>query len=122
MLQLLNMATVIVPGQKLSQFNDEFMKELEDDFQSPGSSKFQNYMNQCRVGMQKMEEVGTQYLQGSLPLVALYVNNHSTGRLVACACIHNVHVHVQDEYPVHASIELSCTCTCIHVPIQILLK
>ena len=42
---------------KLSQFNDAFLKELEDDFQSPGSSKFQNYMNNCRTGMQKMEEV-----------------------------------------------------------------
>ena len=42
---------------KLSQFNDAFLKELEDDFQAPGSSKFQNYMNNCRTGMQKMEEV-----------------------------------------------------------------
>ena len=43
--------------RKLSQFNDAFLKELEDDFQAPGSSKFQNYMNNCRTGMQKMEEV-----------------------------------------------------------------
>ena len=42
---------------KLSQFNDAFLSELEDDFQAPGSSKFQNYMNDCRTGMQKMEEV-----------------------------------------------------------------
>ena len=46
---------------KLSQFNDAFLKELEDDFQAPGSSKFQNYMNDCRTGMQKMEEVRIVY-------------------------------------------------------------
>ena len=51
------MAAVLGPAQKLSQFTDKFMKELEDDFQSPGSSKFQNYMNDCRTAMLKMEEV-----------------------------------------------------------------
>ena len=62
------MASVLGPAQKLSQFNDEFMKELEEDFQMPGSSKFQNYMNACRAGMTKMEEVSIlariQYFHG----------------------------------------------------------
>lgn len=55
------MAAVLGPAQKLSQFTDKFMKELEDDFQSPGASKFQNYMNECRTAMLKMEEVGSLF-------------------------------------------------------------
>ena len=69
------MATVFGPGQTFSQFRDEFMKELEDDFQGPGSSKFQNYMPHCRAGMQQMEEVRT----GSLLV------HHSRDQ--DCACL-----------------------------------
>ena len=96
------MATVFGPGQKLSQFNDEFMKELEDDFQSPGSSKFQNYMNRCREGMQKMEEVSESSLPENEGLLivgvckfsgndALYLCLSDTGEAntnLYCACGH----------------------------------
>lgn len=45
------------PDNKLEQFVEVFIKEIEDDFQAPAQSKFQNYMSQCRKGVQSMEEV-----------------------------------------------------------------
>jgi len=50
------MAT-IGPDKQLSQCVDDFIKELEDDFQSPAVSKFQDYIPRCRKGVQFMEEV-----------------------------------------------------------------
>ena len=52
------MATTIGPDKQLSQGVDEFLKELDGDFQSPAVSKFQDYMPRCRKGVQLMEEVG----------------------------------------------------------------
>ena len=49
--------TTIGPDKQLSQFVDTFLKELEDDFQAPALSKFQDYMPKCRKGVQMMEEV-----------------------------------------------------------------
>jgi len=49
------MAT-IGPDKQLSQCVDDFIKELEDDFQSPAVSKFQDYIPRCRKGVQFMEE------------------------------------------------------------------
>ena len=46
------------PNQNLSTFVQNFVEELEDDFQSPTGSKFQDYMPKCRDGLQTMEEVG----------------------------------------------------------------
>lgn len=54
---MLVMATTIGPDKQLSQCVDEFLKELEGDFQSPAVSKFQDYMPRCRKGVQSMEEV-----------------------------------------------------------------
>lgn len=52
------MALPVFPDQNLSTFIQNFVGELEDDFQSPTVSKFQDYMPKCRAGIQAMEEVG----------------------------------------------------------------
>ena len=49
--------TTIGPDKQLSQLVDMFLKELEDDFQVPAQSKFQDYMPKCKKGVQMMEEV-----------------------------------------------------------------
>ena len=51
------MAT-IGPDRKISEFICSFIKEVEDDVHSPGASDFQDYMANCRKGVQGMEEVG----------------------------------------------------------------
>lgn len=51
------MALPVFPDQNLSSFIKSFIAELEDDFQSPSISKFQDYMPKCRAGLQAMEEV-----------------------------------------------------------------
>ena len=47
----------VFPDQNLSTFVENFVAELEDDFQCPSLSKFQDYMPKCRAGLQAMEEV-----------------------------------------------------------------
>ena len=54
------MALPIFPDQNLSSFIKGFIAELEEDFQSPSISKFQDYMPRCRAGLQQMEEVSFQ--------------------------------------------------------------
>ena len=49
--------TTIGPDKQLSMLVDTFLKELEDDFQAPAQSKFQDYMPKCKKGVQMMEEV-----------------------------------------------------------------
>ena len=51
------MALPVFPDQNLSSFIKSFTEELEEDFQSPSVSKFQDYMPRCRAGLQQMEEV-----------------------------------------------------------------
>lgn len=51
------MAMSLGPDQKCSEFVDQFIKELDDDFQSPITSKFQKYIPECRSRMMDMEEV-----------------------------------------------------------------
>ena len=51
------MAIPVFPDQNLSVFIKNFIEQLEDDFQSPSVSKFQDYMPKCRAGLQTMEEV-----------------------------------------------------------------
>ncbi len=51
------MAIPVFPDQNLSTFIKGFIVQLEEDFQSPGVSKFQDYMPKCRAGLQTMEEV-----------------------------------------------------------------
>ena len=55
------MAMPVFPDQNLSSFIEDFIKELEEDFQSPTISKFQDYMPKCRAGLQAMEEVSTNW-------------------------------------------------------------
>ena len=50
-------ADIVGPDKKLSHFVAQFVKELEEDFQSPTISKFQEYMPECRTGLIGMEEV-----------------------------------------------------------------
>ena len=99
------MAAVFGPGQKLSQFNDEFMKELEDDFQSPGSSKFQNYMNRCREGMQKMEEVSVSVFAWNEGLL---------GRKSCKASVNDVPFSLLTNTG-KSNINLCCVCMSIHL-------
>ncbi|XP_064381820.1 arf-GAP with SH3 domain, ANK repeat and PH domain-containing protein 1-like isoform X2 [Halichondria panicea] len=49
-------ADIVGPGKKLSHFVAQFVKELEDDFQSPTISRFQEHMPDCREGLLGMEE------------------------------------------------------------------
>ena len=51
------MALPVFPDQNLASFIKGFVAELEEDFQSPTISKFQDYMPKCRAGLQQMEEV-----------------------------------------------------------------
>lgn len=51
------MALPVFPDQNLSSFIQSFIGQLEEDFQSPTVSKFQDYMPRCRAGLQSMEEV-----------------------------------------------------------------
>ncbi len=51
------MAIPVFPDHNLSSFIQDFISELEDDFESPTMSKFQDYMPKCRAGLQAMEEV-----------------------------------------------------------------
>lgn len=51
------LADIVGPDQKLSHFINQFIKEVDDDFLSPTVSKFQDYMPDCRVGLQGMENV-----------------------------------------------------------------
>lgn len=51
------MAIPVFPDQNLSTFIKDFIEQLEEDFQSPGVSRFQDYMPKCRAGLQTMEEV-----------------------------------------------------------------
>lgn len=51
------MAIPVFPDQKLSSFIQKFNEQLEEDFQSPTVSKFQDYMPNCKAGLQSMEEV-----------------------------------------------------------------
>ena len=55
----MNMAMPVFPDQNLSNFIQDFISELEEDFQSPTISRFQDYMPKCRAGLQSMEEVST---------------------------------------------------------------
>ncbi len=50
-------ADIVGPDKKLSHFVSQFSKELDDDFQSPTISRFQDYMPECRAGLLGMEEV-----------------------------------------------------------------
>ena len=50
-------ADIVGPDQKLSHFVNQFVKELDEDFQSPTISKFQDYMPECRTGLIGMEDV-----------------------------------------------------------------
>lgn len=52
-------ADIVGPDQKLSHFVTQFVKELEDDFQSPSISKFQDYIPDCRAGLLGMEDVSS---------------------------------------------------------------
>ena len=54
-----DMAIPVFPN--LSIFIQNFIAELEDDFQSPTVSKFQDYMPKCRAGLQAMEEVCSEW-------------------------------------------------------------
>lgn len=51
------MAIPVFPDQNLSSFIQSFIVQLEEDFQSPTVSRFQDYMPRCRAGLQSMEEV-----------------------------------------------------------------
>jgi hypothetical protein len=51
------MALPVFPDQNLSNFIRSFTEQLDEDFQSPSVSKFQDYMPRCRAGLQSMEEV-----------------------------------------------------------------
>ncbi len=51
------MAQISGPDHKLSPFVDEFIKQLEDDFAAPQQSRFQEYMPNCKKGVQEMEDV-----------------------------------------------------------------
>lgn len=51
------MAIPVFPDQNLSSFVQNFTEQLDEDFQSPTVSKFQDYMPRCRAGLQSMEEV-----------------------------------------------------------------
>ncbi len=51
------MAIPVFPDQNLSSFVQSFAEQLEEDFQSPTVSKFQDYVPRCRAGLQAMEEV-----------------------------------------------------------------
>lgn len=51
------MAQIAGTDQKLSQFVDQFIQQLEDDFAAPQQSRFQEYMPSCKKGVQEMEEV-----------------------------------------------------------------
>ena len=55
----LAMALPVFPDQNLASFIQNFTEQLDEDFQSPTVSKFQDYMPRCRAGLQSMEEVGT---------------------------------------------------------------
>lgn len=50
------MAIPVFPDQNLSSFVQSFAEQLEEDFQSPTVSKFQDYVPRCRAGLQAMEE------------------------------------------------------------------
>ncbi len=50
-------ADIVGPDKKLSHFIAQFVKELDDDFQSPTISRFQEHMPDCREGLLGMEEV-----------------------------------------------------------------
>lgn len=54
--ELMN-SDIVGPDKKLSHFVAQFVKELDDDFQSPSISRFQDYMPDCRSGLLGMEEV-----------------------------------------------------------------
>lgn len=58
------MALPVFPDQNLSKFIENFVEQLEEDFQSPGVSKFQDYMPKCRGGLQAMEEVSDLNYRG----------------------------------------------------------
>ena len=51
------MAIPVFPDQNLASFIQSFTEQLDEDFQSPTISKFQDYMPRCRAGLQAMEEV-----------------------------------------------------------------
>ena len=48
------------PDEKIAGYIDFFLRELEDDFQSPGQSHFQDCMAKLRRDMLNMEEVRRQ--------------------------------------------------------------
>ena len=45
------------PDEKIAGYIDIFLRELDDDFQAPGQSHFQDYMAKLRRDVQNMEEV-----------------------------------------------------------------
>lgn len=68
------MALPVFPDQNLSSFIKNFIAELEDDFQSPSISKFQDYMPKCRAGLQAMEEVSVCSFQFGRVLMCVLVS------------------------------------------------
>lgn len=50
------MATFLSPNQKSAQCVEQFVTQLEEDFSSPGATKFQDYMPTARKGVQGLEE------------------------------------------------------------------
>ena len=55
--QLSAMAVFLTDKAQHSQSIEQFLKEIEDDFGSPGNSKFQDYIPKARKNLQAMEEV-----------------------------------------------------------------
>lgn len=51
------MAVFVTDKLQQSQSIEQFLKEVEDDFASPGNSKFQDYIPKTRKNVQSMEEV-----------------------------------------------------------------
>ena len=65
------MAIPVFPDQNLSSFVKGFIQQLEEDFQSPSISKFQDYMPKCRAGLQTMEEVSALERDSSVSIVMI---------------------------------------------------
>ena len=63
-----------------SQSIEQFLKEIEDDFGSPGNSKFQDYIPKSRKNVQAMEEV-------SKPAGTAVACGSWYSRCLVCVCV-----------------------------------
>ena len=70
------MAGFVPDKQQHSQSTEQFLREIEDDFAAPSSSRFQEYIPKCRKNIQSMEEV----------CVCVCVCVHANMHIRTCTC------------------------------------